>query len=245
MINVRKALAKGGVPELVRQCGMRPEALKGYGDTLEQVWANLDHPGVLTTLAIHTGVPQLTVVQAAHLAVSRLVAETGTEPKAVAQDCLKAVETVLAEPGEQPRFRMQELVEALKAAALWLATAKDRGESAATWDALIVAASVALGQAAWAATCTCGHEHLQELERSVDGAMASCCAARLMNATSTGRIPKGTPDEAAFCWAANSSAGHVREVLPLELVTAPKMVTIPGVTLDGNLVWNKRERGQA
>ncbi len=239
MINVKLELERGGVVGVLKAagCGHSSTLEKAvpYGKDLERYWNEHEHPGVLIALAIELGVPSVTVVQAVQVAMERLLAEFGSAAHSEVRSAMQAVEAALIDPDG---VGSEQLMKAVQSGGQWL-----RGEQACEpWESLTVAASTGLASAAWCVMCPCGTEHGDELCRSLDGCLYAITKARMVHGEAVGRIPRGAPGNAAAEWAAGHTADAIRELIPVELLTTPRML-VPGVDESGNRSWN--QRGQA
>ena len=244
-MNVKEVLRRGGVLGVLAAAGMDgPAAVtcgQKYGKDLAKAWDEMWHPGAMVRVALAAQVPTETVLQAAQVAVQRVVAEFGKEPLPQARRALRAVEVALGDPGHAAGLPLEAVV---REGARWMATAKDDGVVCDPWEMLTVAAATMLAQATWAVVCPCPRGHEAELAQSLDSCMFTISRARLEHGEAVGRIPSGASRDAVYEWCAGHTANAIRELIPVEMVMAPT-VTIPGVTEAGELVWNKRARGQA
>ncbi len=248
MIDVKRTLRRGGVAALVKECGGgAPDVLWGqrYGANLRKAWGEVENPRLTLDLMLAIGVEEDSILQGVQLAFRRLETETGERLPALASTAMQAAEGAAAEPDGDKTWG--KLYSSLRDCTTWLREAGhlDDGNELDNWDGLVVASATSIAQATWAVICTCGMRHPVELQRSLEGALFTLTMARVVHGRKSGRLPAGTSETAAITWAAGLTAASVRELVPVELLMAPNMVTIPGVTQDGRLVWNQRKRGQA
>lgn len=242
-INVERELRRGGVSGLFKKVGLLPrcqEWARGYGANLKGAWAAMPHPQILTYLALALGVPPEEVVEVGCGCVRMLMNDFGRPPQRAACAILDKVEAAVAD-AERAAYR--PLYEATKRAGRWLHGADDRGEESG--DILAVAAAANLAQAGALFACPCGQLHNDELDRAIDTALQMVTSARIAHALDIGRFPPDAELPEVEHWARAQTADAIRSQLPLELLTAPKLVSVPGVTPEGELVWSRRPRGQA
>jgi hypothetical protein len=247
MIDVKKELRTGGVAGLFRAMNLNELAVEefaeGHGADLRAAWQAMGNPGLMACVAIECGVPHHDVVQALYQVQREALTELGCEPHRVTRKVLEAVDYSLQHLDGVSFSALQMVVlEASK----WLVQAKDKGELAEPWESLTVMSACGLAQATLVVACTCGGaDHVPQLYGIFEQWCFSVNYARILHAEQVGRIPKGGSDTAKAEWSAGHTSNMLRKQLPVELLTAPRMIEIPTVTPEGKIRRVKRERGQA
>ncbi len=242
MIDLKRELARGGVAGLFKKVGLLPRCIewgRDYGADFRGAWDALPHPELLTYLAIALGVEVEEVVEASSGCVRLVMAEFDHPPNPMADTILRTVERALKDP-ERAQWGLQ--FGAAQDGAQWMSGAQERGESPE--DILVVSAATNLTQAGMVITCPCGQLHAEKLDRAVDACLQMVSTARIAHAEAVGSIERNGSMKTIEGWARKRTADDLRDQLPFEMVVAPKMVSVPGVTPAGDLVWSQR-RGQA
>ena len=247
MIDVKKELRKGGVAGLFRALKLNELAVEefaeGHGADLGAAWRGMTNPGLMAGIAIECGVPHADVVQALYQVQRASLSGLGCEPHRVTRKILEAVDYALQHL-EQVSFTALQAV--VLEGGKWLTQAKDAGELAEPWESLTVMSACALAQATLVVACHCGGaDHVPQLHIIFEQWCFSVNYARILHAERVGRIPKGGSDTAKAEWSAGHTSNMLRKQLPVELLTAPRMIEIPTVTPEGQIRRVKRERGQA
>lgn len=241
MIDIKRELARGGVAGLFKKAGLLPRCVewsRGFGANFRGAWDALPHPEVLTYLAMALGVKPESVVEASAGCVRLVMGEFDHRPNPAADAILHTVERAMAD-AERAEYR--PLLSAAQAGSRYMAGAQERGERSE--DILAVAAATNLAQAGMVIVCPCGQLHGDDMDRAVDACLQMVTNARIAHAVDDGMMSTWSM-EAKEEWARECTADVLRSQLPFEMVTAPKLVSVPGVTPAGKLVWSQR-RGQA
>ena len=241
-IDIKRELARGGVAGLFKKVGLLPRCIewsRGFGANFRGAWEALPHPEVMTFLAIALGVKPESVVKASAGCVRLVMGEFDHRPSPVADAILHTVERSMADAARAP---YQPLLSAAQEGSRYMRSAQEAGERSE--DILAVAAATNLAQAGMVIACPCGQLHGDDLDRAVDACLQMVTNARIAHAEEMGWLAEYEGMEAKEKWARRLTADGLRSQLPFEMVTAPKLVSVPGVTPEGKLVWSQR-RGQA
>lgn len=246
MIDIKRELTRGGVAGLFKKAGLLPRCIewsRGFGANFRGAWEALPHPEVLTYLAIALGVNAEEVVEASSGCVRILMAEFGRDPHPMACKILSTVEHGMA---DVVHAEYRPLLDAAQAGGNWM-RAVQRVEVEPVpqpGDVLAVAAATNLAQAAMVLACPCGRLHANDLDRAIEASLRMVTTARIVHSQSVGRIESTSSLKAKEEWSRKHTANAFRSQMPFEMVTALKLVSVPGVTPAGELVWSQR-RGQA
>lgn len=247
MIDVREVLRRQGVAGVLRAAGCSSEVgheqAEQCGKDLGRFWRDVPHAGFLCNLAHALGVPTAEVLDAVAVAVERMVVETGANcqhPQTAV--LMRLCRAALSDP--DVGGHSEGLMRAIRSAAQELPKGV-RDANAQSRELLALAAAIGLTQAVWAYVCPCGTEHMREREASIEGCLMTCTYARKVHAMAVGRIPEGTPSREALVWSGKWTADHVRDLLPVELLTARRFIEIPGVSPEGERITSRRPRGKA
>lgn len=248
MVNVKETLRREGVAGVLKAIGHKVPMAVALAEECQgdfaQFWEKLPHAGYMLQLAIDMGVDGDLVLQTARELMARLIAETG-DCEAEVSDCMDLCEAAFTEPAKAS----ENLGKAVLHCAKYMQGVTDPLETAKSphpWKPCVVVTSMMLAEATMMHVCPCGVLHRKEVCNSLYMMAVGAATTRIAHGVKTGRIPNGQSQTGMMNWACGIMADQLREMMPVQLLTAQRMQTFPGVTKDGQMVFNTRPvRGQA